>query len=180
MSAILDALTIIADPLAPATYVRQQSGLLPTQVGYLNTVDGLAKWDQSIETALITRAAQVETDLDEAAGRYTWPFDEATIADLWPDKLAADAERAATDILSLAVDVAVRRVIADFIAKADKRAGLPYSQQAKLDYEQADAVLATAVKKIQGAVSRAAQAASGAPAVPTMPRSTAVRVRRVY
>lgn len=135
-----------------AIYVRQVSNLQPSQLGFPNTPDGAAQWDTMTNMLLGFREAGVVTELDNAAREYSWPFDTSTMPLIWPNKKFEEYWDAEENLEIIAADAVLKRVLGDLWNQVDTRSGLPYSQQAKLFYQQADAAVKSAVMKIETAL----------------------------
>lgn len=163
------ALSIMATPVSPATYVRQKSNLLPAQVGRGQSVSEIEAWDADIAIGLASHIIWANSQIDEAAGtRFDWPFDEVTAALLWPLKTVQERETDIAEIATLAAEAVIRRGLGDLKTGADTRAGLVFSQQGRDLYNQAQtfidaakAKIATALKRLQNDATSEAASVSG-------------------
>jgi hypothetical protein len=136
----------LSDAVSPVA-VRHESGLSVSLVGVADT----REFDSITTGRINARAVAVSTQLDNAAGSYSWPFTEATQTILWPLRTPEERGRAVSDQWSLAADSVRAYVLGDLFLRAGQRDPM-YIEKAKVYYAMAKDMLDAAKASIAAAI----------------------------
>jgi hypothetical protein len=135
--------------------IRKEAGYQPSQLG-VSASDGLAEYDAAISARIESRAAEVEAVLDDAAGAFSWPFEEEDAVQFWPNLNESTRAARAEKINTLARDAVSRKVLGDLALRAAKRLGnRDYYDEANSLFAQGKDLLGAAKTAVLSAVSGA-------------------------
>lgn len=97
--------------------LRQESGLDHVLTGAAS----LAELDAFVTRRINARADRLTGVLQTAAGRYKWPFSEATLAKAYPNQDATERANTARLMLEIAADSVASGVLGDLYSRAAPR-----------------------------------------------------------